>query len=92
MTPPSTDSTTASTRNWASTSPGWAPIARRMPISRVRSVTLTSMMFMIPMPPTTSETAATPPSSMVIVSETLETREMMSVLLRMVKSSAARRP
>ena len=40
-----------------------APIAMRMPISRVRSVTETSMMFMIPMPPTTSETAATPPSS-----------------------------
>ena len=32
-----------------------APIAMRMPISRVRSVTETSMMFMIPMPPTRSE-------------------------------------
>ena len=31
-----------------------------MPISRVRSVTDTSMMFMITMPPTTSETAAIP--------------------------------
>ena len=29
-----------------------------MPISRVRSVTDTSMMFMMPMPPTSSETAA----------------------------------
>ena len=29
-----------------------APIAMRMPISRVRSVTDTSMMFMMPMPPT----------------------------------------
>ena len=29
-----------------------APTALRMPISRVRSVTLTSMMFMMPMPPT----------------------------------------
>ncbi len=28
----------------------------RMPISRVRSVTLTSMMFMMPMPPTSRET------------------------------------
>ena len=35
-----------------------APIAMRMPISRVRSVTETSMMFMIPMPPTRSETPA----------------------------------
>ena len=30
----------------------------RMPISRVRSVTETSMMFMIPTPPTTSEIPA----------------------------------
>ena len=32
-----------------------APIAMRMPISRVRSVTDTSMIFMMPMPPTRSE-------------------------------------
>jgi len=37
---------------------GRAPIARRTPISRVRSVTATSMMFMMPIPPTKSETAA----------------------------------
>ena len=30
-------------------------MALQMPISRVRSVTDTSMMFMIPMPPTSSE-------------------------------------
>ena len=30
-----------------------------MPISRVRSVTVTSMMFITPMPPTNSEMAAT---------------------------------
>ncbi len=35
-----------------------APIAMRTPISRVRSVTDTSMMFMMPMPPTSSETPA----------------------------------
>ena len=35
-----------------------APSALRTPISRVRSVTETSMMFMIPMPPTTRLTAA----------------------------------
>ena len=52
MTPPSIDSTTASTRNCSSTSLATAPMARRMPISRVRSVTDTSMMFMMPMPPT----------------------------------------
>ena len=36
-----------------------APTAMRMPISRVRSVTDTSRMFMMPMPPTSSEIAAT---------------------------------
>ena len=43
-----------------------APTARRMPISRVRSVTETSMMFMMPTPPTTSETLATEPKSKVM--------------------------
>ena len=42
-----------------------APIALRIPISRVRSVTLTSMMFMTPIPPTSSEIAATAPSRVV---------------------------
>jgi len=36
-----------------------------MPISRVRSVTETSMMFMMPMPPTSRLTAATAASSAV---------------------------
>ena len=39
-----------------------APMASRMPISRVRSVTETSMMFMMPMPPTSRLIAATAPS------------------------------
>ena len=43
--------------------PCCAPTALRMPISRVRSVTVTSMMFITPMPPTSSEIAATAPSS-----------------------------
>ena len=34
-----------------------APMALRMPISRVRSVTVTSMMFMTPIPPTSREIA-----------------------------------
>ena len=41
------------------TSPCRAPSDLRTPISRVRSVTLTSMMFMITMPPTTSEMQVT---------------------------------
>ena len=46
---------------------GVAPSALRSPISRMRSVTDTSMMFMTPMPPTMSEMAAIPPSRMVSV-------------------------
>ena len=63
ITPPKTDSTTASIRNCAKTCPPLAPTASRMPISRVRSVTDTSMMFMIPMPPTNRLTAATADNS-----------------------------
>ena len=37
-------------------------MALRMPISRVRSVTVTSMMFIMPMPPTMSDMLAMPPS------------------------------
>ena len=48
-------------------SPCLAPIALRIPISRVRSVTVTSMMFMTPIPPTSNEIAATAPSSTVKV-------------------------
>ena len=46
---------TASTRNCRLMSRRLAPIALRSPISRVRSVTVVSIMFMIPMPPTTRE-------------------------------------
>jgi hypothetical protein len=51
-------------RNWEMMSRRFAPRARRMPISRVRSVTVASMMFMMPMPPTTSEMPAIITSSM----------------------------
>ena len=40
-----------------------APSALRRPISRVRSLTTISMMFMITMPPTTSDSATTPTST-----------------------------
>ena len=42
----------ASSRNCQTISLRRAPIALRTPISRVRSVTETSMMFITPMPPT----------------------------------------
>ena len=56
--PPIKQTITASVRNWNITSKLRAPIAMRMPISRVRSVTDTSMMFITPMPPTRSEITA----------------------------------
>jgi len=56
--PPSMLKTIASIRNCRCTSSSVAPIAMRIPISRVRSVTDTSMMFMMPMPPTSSDTLA----------------------------------
>ena len=42
----------ASARNWPRIAPLGAPMALRMPISLVRSVTVTSMMLVMPMPPT----------------------------------------
>src|SRR6266581_235374 len=56
MVPPIMESVTASTRNCIRMSRPRAPTAMRSPISRVRSVTDTSMMFMMPMPPTRSDT------------------------------------
>ena len=56
--PPRIEIITASVRNCSTMSPWRAPIARRMPISRVRSKTVASMMFMMPMPPTSSEMPA----------------------------------
>ena len=47
-----------------------APSALRMPISRVRSVTETSMMFMIPMPPTSRLMPPIAPRSSVMICDT----------------------
>ena len=65
--PPAALITTASNRNWRMTSLPRAPTAMRRPISRVRSVTDSSVMFMMPMPPTSNDTAATAASSHVMV-------------------------
>ena len=96
------ESVTASTRNWSSTSRARAPMARRMPISRVRSVTDTSMIFMIPMPPTNRLTPATAPNSEVITlvlelitsascceSKMLKLSSSFAVILRRSRISAA---
>ncbi len=58
MTPPDSASNADSIRNCSRISCRVAPSALRTPISRVRSVTETSMMFMITMPPITSEMRA----------------------------------
>ena len=57
--PPKTDRITDSTRNWRRMSRRRAPSALRTPISRMRSVTETSMMFMTTMPPTSRLMAVT---------------------------------
>ena len=53
------DMRTASIKNCMRIADFGAPIAFLIPISRVRSVTVTSMMFMTPIPPTRREIAAT---------------------------------
>ena len=80
-------STTASTRNWRKMSRARAPTAMRNPISRVRSVTETNMMFMMPTPPTTSEIMATHNSRLVIRVVVEDSVSVISVMSRMVKSS-----
>ena len=87
--PPARLSTTASTRNCMSTSTSRAPTDRRSPISRVRSVTDTSMMFMIPMPPTSNETAAMLASRYVIVVVVAVSTLAISSRLRTEKSSGS---
>ncbi len=72
-----------------STSRPRAPSASRSPISRVRSVTETSMMFMIPIPPTTSEMLAIAASSIVITCVVPCAAAAISLWLRTVKSSGS---
>ena len=84
--PPVRLSTIDSIRNCVRTADERAPMAMRMPISRVRSVTETSMMFMMPMPPTSSETPAMLPSRIVIMLLVSFAASATSVMLRTVKS------
>ncbi len=66
-----------------------APSAFRRPISRVRSVTVTSMMFMMPMPPTKSEIAAIPERSEVNVPVVAEAVLRISCWEKIEKSACA---
>ena len=88
-TPPIIDSVIASTRNCFRISVPRAPTAILNPISRVRSVTLTSMMFMMPMPPTSRLTDATAPSSNVRTRLACSCACRISVRLRIVNGSSA---
>src|SRR5215216_4720720 len=81
-TPPLTVRATASSRNWRSTSRVRAPTALRSPISRVRSDTLTSMMFITPTPPTTREIPAIEASTRVRMPRIRPTTPRMSSWVR----------
>jgi len=74
--PPDREITVVSIKNCSVMCRRFAPSARRMPISFVRSVTVASMMFMIPIPPTTSANAAM--------------QTMMKLNVRCVRSAARR--
>ena len=89
MIPPVTLSIMASMRNWLRMSIPLAPTLIRSPISRVRSVTLTYMIFMMPMPPTTSEMPATHPRRMVSMSVVEVIIDDSSSCERMLKSSSS---
>ena len=87
--PPSMLRITASIMNWLRMSLSVAPVAMRIPISCVRSVTETSMMFMIPMPPTRSEMDATPARSSVITAPAAAAASAASVMARTLKSASS---
>ena len=78
---------TASSRNWDRMFFSVAPRAFLRPISCVRSVTDTSMMFMMPMPPTTSEMAATETRNMVSTESMVPTISIASAWVSTKKSS-----
>ncbi len=62
-TPPTSDSVIDSVSTWDMMSSRLAPSALRRPISRVRSLTTISMMFMMTMPPTSSDSPTMPTST-----------------------------
>jgi len=88
ITPPLRERVRASTRNCMRIAQVLAPTAMRMPISRVRSVTETSMIFMIPMPPTRRETEAMAPSSSDMTRVDCSAAWSIWVRLRIVKSNS----
>jgi hypothetical protein len=77
------------TRNWERNLGVLAPIAWRRPISLVRSRTELNMMFMMPMPPTTSESDATAASIIAMMLEDASCAANSSCRLRIGKSSSS---
>ena len=65
--PPRMVRTIDSIKNWVKILRRVAPKALRRPISRVRSVTETYMMFITPIPPTNNEIPAIAPTTVVMV-------------------------
>ena len=78
-----------SIRNWLLMSIPRAPTDIRRPISFVRSVTETSMMFMMPIPATSSEKAAATTRITVMVSIVDDIVSIISCWLRIWKSSSS---
>lgn len=89
MSPPRIDNATASMRNCDKISRLRAPTASLRPISFVRSVTDTNMIFMMPIPPTISDTAAVIASNCDKVSCVSLRERTISAMLRNLKSSSA---
>ena len=87
ISPPMKLSTMASMRNWVRIAWRLAPTALRMPISLVRSVTDTSIMFMIPIPPTMRDTVAINPKKAVRMAVRLSNTVAMSFCVSTEKSS-----
>ena len=67
-----------------------APRALRKPISRVRSLTATSMMLMIPMAPRVRVTKPTPPRKISITSKILPTASAFLTVSQSSKASSLR--
>ena len=87
MTAPIRQMTNDSIRNWSIMLPSVAPIAFLIPISLVRSVTDTSMIFIMPIPPTRRDMAAIPPSIRAITSVTLFRVSAMTFIFITEKAS-----
>src|SRR5213595_3453163 len=86
--PPSSERIADSARNWRRMSRRDAPSDLRIPISRVRSVTLISMMFMITIPPTTMPMPTTAGTTVKITRVSLPQNAIRPSPVSTVKSSS----